>query len=320
MRRCRPKGKLRDMGILRAVCILGPTGSGKTEAALGLARHMPVTVINYDSRQLYADFPIITAQPEPHEQAQCPHKLYGFLPTSQAMSAARFAELARVEMAQAQEAGRMPVLVGGTGLYVKALECGLADIPPITPDVRQWVQERMSREGPNALHEDLAQADPETAARLHRNDTQRIARALEVYLGTGRTLSDWFREQKRGHTGVALCKVGVSTTLGELEPRLRSRIGVMLERGALEEVRHAWEHTPDREAPGYSGIGCAELLTHILGGMDFEAACDLWYRNTRAYAKRQLTWFAKEPGVRWIRAEGFARLPGLVRDFAPEGD
>jgi tRNA dimethylallyltransferase len=304
------------MGNMRAVCILGPTGSGKTEAALGLARHMPVTVINYDSRQLYTDFPIVTAQPEPHEQVQSPHRLYGFLPTSQAMSAAHFAELARLEMEQALKEGRMPVLVGGTGLYIKALECGLADIPPIEPEVRQWVLERMAREGPNALHEDLAQADPETAARLHPNDTQRISRALEVYLGTGRTLSDWFHEQKRGHTGVTLCKVGVSTTLGELEPRLRRRIGLMLQRGALEEVRMAWTHTPDREAPGYSGIGCAELLAHILGDLDFDAACELWYRNTRAYAKRQLTWFAKEPGVRWIRPEGLDRLPGLVGDFS----
>jgi len=308
------------MGMLRAVCILGPTGSGKTEAALGLARSMPVTVINYDSRQLYADFPIVTAQPEAHEQAQCPHRLYGFLPTAEAMSAARFAELARTEMAAAQEAGRVPVLVGGTGLYVKALEQGLADIPPIAPDVRQWVLERMGREGPNALHEDLAQADPETAARLHKNDTQRIARALEVFLGTGKPLSEWFHEQKRGHTGVDLCKVGVSTTLGELEPRLRKRITVMLERGAVDEVRRAWEHTPDREAPGYSGIGCAELLAHILGEADFEETCDLWYRNTRAYAKRQLTWFAKEPGVRWIRAEGFDRLPGLVRAWGADSE
>lgn len=303
------------MSILRAVCILGPTGSGKTEAALGLSRHMPVTVINYDSRQLYADFPIVTAQPEPHEQELCPHKLFGFLPTCEPMSAARFAELARVEMQMACDAGRVPVLVGGTGLYVKALEQGLADIPPVSPDVRQWVLERMAREGPNVLHEDLAQADPQSAARLHPNDTQRIARALEVYLGTGRTLSDWFHDQKRGNTGVALCKVGVSTTLGELEPRLRLRIGHMLERGALDEVRRAWGHTPDREAPGYSGIGCAELLAHILGEADFEATCDLWYRNTRSYAKRQLTWFAKEPDVRWMRVEGFDRLPGMVREF-----
>lgn len=306
--------------MLRAVCILGPTGSGKTEAALGLARSMPVTVINYDSRQLYADFPIVTAQPEAHEQAQCPHRLYGFLPTAEAMSAARFAELARKEISAAQEAGHVPVLVGGTGLYVKALEQGLADIPPIEPDVRQWVLERMGREGPNVLHEDLAQADPETAARLHRNDTQRIARALEVFLGTGKPLSAWFHEQKRGHTGVDLCKVGVSTTLGELEPRLRKRIAVMLERGAVDEVRRAWEHTPDREAPGFSGIGCAELLAHILGEADLVETCELWYRNTRAYAKRQLTWFAKEPGVRWIRAEGFDRLPGLVRTWGADSE
>lgn len=300
---------------LRAVCVLGPTGSGKTEAALVLARSMPVTVINYDSRQIYADFPIVTAQPEPHEVAQCPHELYGFLPTAQAMTAARFAELARERMAAAHEAGRVAVLVGGTGLYVRALEQGLADIPAVAPEVRAWVLERMAREGSRALHADLAKDDPETAARLHPNDTQRVARALEVLLGTGRTLSAWFAEQKRGGD-VALCKIGVSATLDELLPRLDARIARMLERGAVEEVRAAYAKTPDREAPGFTGIGCAELLAHILGEADLAETRARWLHNTRAYAKRQLTWFAKEKDVRWVRAEGFARLPGLVRAWA----
>lgn len=309
-----------DMTPLRAVCILGPTGSGKTEAALVLARSMPVTVINYDSRQIYADFPVVTAQPEPHEQAVCPHVLYGFLPTAEAMTAARFAELAREQIVAAHDTGRVAVLVGGTGLYVRALEHGLADIPPIAPEVRAWVLERMAREGSQALHADLAKGDPASAARLHPHDTQRIARALEVLLGTGRTLTDWFAEQKRGATGMELCKIGVSTTLDELEPRLGKRIEAMLERGAVEEVRRAFERTPDREAPGFTGIGCAELLAHILGETDLDAACALWRRNTRAYAKRQLTWFAKEEGVRWIRAEGFDRLPGLVRTWGADFD
>lgn len=303
------------MAQLRAVCILGPTGSGKTEAALALARAMPVVVVNYDSRQVYADFPIVTAQPEAHEQAVCPHRLYGFVPTAQPMTAARFAELAREEIAAALEQGRVPVLVGGTGLYVRALERGLAEIPPIAPEVRSWVLERMGREGSAALHADLAKGDPATAARLHPNDTQRIARALEVLLGTGRPLSAWFEEQRQGDQGVELCKIGISTTLRELEPRLKKRIGAMLERGALDEVRRAWEGCPDREAPGYSGIGCKELLAHILGEATLEDACDLWYRNTRAYAKRQLTWFAKEPEVRWLRVEGLGRLPELVRSW-----
>jgi len=306
------------MTVLRAVCILGPTGSGKTEAALVLARAMPATVINYDSRQIYADFPIVTAQPEPHESSQCPHVLYGVLPTSEVMTAARFAEMARAEITAAQEAGRVAVLVGGTGLYVRALEQGLADIPPIAPEVRQWVLERMVNEGSVALHADLAKADAASAARLHPHDTQRIARALEVFLGTGRTLTDWFAGQERGGTGVTLCKVGVSTTLGELEPRLGKRIETMLARGAVDEIQKAYERTPDREAPGFTGIGCAELLAHILGELELEAACELWRRNTRAYAKRQLTWFAKEQGVRWVRSEGFDRLPGLVRTWGAD--
>lgn len=303
------------MSGLRAVCILGPTGSGKTEAALALAGAMPVAVINYDSRQVYRDFPIVTAQPEAHEQDICPHRLYGFVPTAELMTAARFAELARGEIATAMGEGRTPVLVGGTGLYVRALERGLADIPPIPPEVRAWVLERMGREGPQALHADLAKGDAVTAARLHPNDTQRIARALEVLLGTGKPLSAWFEEQRSADEGVELCKIGISTTLRELEPRLKARIGVMLQRGALAEIRGAWEACPDREAPGYSGIGCKELLAHILGETTLEEACDLWYRNTRAYAKRQLTWFAKEPEVRWLRVEGLARLPELVRSW-----
>lgn len=300
---------------LRALCILGPTGSGKTEAALRLAEHLPVTVINFDSRQLYADFPIVTAQPEKHEQAACPHRLYGFLPTAESMTAARFAELAREQIALCLAEKQVPVLVGGTGLYVRALEHGLADIPPVQPEVRAWVLSRMDAEGPNALHADLAQSDPETASRLHPNDTQRIARALEVLLGTGRTLSDWIREQKSSKSAVTLRKIGVSATLDELEPRLRLRIDKMLERGALDEVRNAWLRTPDRSAPGYSGIGCTELLGHILGETDLDEARLLWYRNTRAYAKRQLTWFAKENGVRWVRNEGFNRLHELAEGW-----
>ncbi|SNR60049.1 tRNA dimethylallyltransferase [Humidesulfovibrio mexicanus] len=303
------------MTALRALCILGPTGSGKTEAALCLAERLPVTVINFDSRQLYADFPVITAQPEAHEQAACPHRLYGFLPTAESMTAARFAELAREEIARCLAEKRVPVLVGGTGLYVRALERGLADIPPVPQEVRAWVLSRMDAEGPNALHADLAQSDPETASRLHPNDTQRIARALEVLLGTGRTLSEWIREQKSTEPGVMLRKIGVSATLGELEPRLNLRIGNMLERGALNELREAWLRTPDRSAPGYSGIGCAELLAHVLGETDLDEARRLWFRNTRAYAKRQLTWFAKEGGVRWVRNEGFSRLHELAEGW-----
>lgn len=307
------------MSALRAVCILGPTGSGKTGAALALAQSsaegLPVTVINYDSRQVYADFPIVTAQPDEAERAVCPHELYGFLPTAEAMTAARFAELARAGIKAARAQGRVPVLVGGTGLYLRALEQGLADIPPVPDEVRAWVLGRMEREGSQALHDDLAQADPPTAARLHPNDTQRISRALEVFLGTGRPLSAWFADQKQGHTGVELCKVGLSFTLRELEPGLEKRIGLMLERGAVDEVRRAWEATPDRAAPGYSGIGCAELLMHLLDGLDLPDACGLWFRNTRAYAKRQLTWFAKEQGVRWVRPEGLPRLPDLVRSW-----
>lgn len=279
---------------LRVVCILGPTGTGKTRAALSLGQN--VEVVNFDSRQVYQDFPIITAQPTPEEQALAPHHLYGFLPTGEAMNAARMAELVVAAIRDISGRGRLPVLVGGTGLYLRVLLEGIAPVPEIPEAVRRRVQQWLEREGPQSLHASLCDVDPEYAARIHPNDSQRNARAQEVWLATGEPLSRWHSRTRPVASLNALC-LGVTVDLDELTPRLAARIDEMLQTGALEEARQAWTRCPDPSAPGWSGIGCAELLSWLRGQCTLEEARELWIRNTRAYAKRQITWCRKHKGL-----------------------
>lgn len=303
------QGTQRGKAPLRAVCILGPTGTGKTRAALSLGRS--VEVVNFDSRQVYEDFPIITAQPSSEERAQAPHHLYGFLPTTEAMNAARMADLA-AEAAQATAArGNLPVLVGGTGLYLRVLLEGIAPIPDISGEVRSAVLARLEREGPQRMHAELRDIDPDYAAVIHPNDSQRNARAMEVWLSTGRNMSWWHAQAVPAHSVEAL-RIGIVTDLDELTPRLAARIDEMIEQGALEEARRAYQKCSDPSAPGWSGIGCAELLTWLRGETSLAEVRDLWLRNTRAYAKRQMTWCRKERNLSLFDAGDFEGIAAEV--------
>lgn len=303
---------------LRALCVPGPTGAGKTAAAIALARDLGGGVVNFDSRQVYADFPIITAQPMPGERAACPHLLYGFLPTAESLSAAAFAGLARQAVVDLAARGLVPILVGGTGFYLRALLAPLAPIPPVPAEVRAAVLARWEAEGP-ALHGELARLDPPAAARIHPNDKQRIARALEVWQATGRTLTDWHREAAPG-PGWEVLHLGVALPADRLKERLAARISAMLQAGAVAEARAALARCPDRTAPGWTGIGCAELGAHLAGELDLDQACDLWLRNTRAYAKRQMTWFKRDAGIRWFEPGQEEALVASAQVFLGKGE
>lgn len=278
-------------------CISGPTGTGKTAAALALARTLPVTVINVDSRQVYADFPIITAQPSPEERAACPHALYGFLRAEERLGAGEYARLAGKAVREAVAAGRVPVLVGGTGLYFRALLEGLAPIPEIPPEIAAAWRERCRIEGSEALHALLTERDPLYAAKIHVRDRQRIIRALEVHAATGKPFS-WWHGRALPRSPYRPCSVGLDMRLEELEPLLARRIAIMVERGALEEARAALLRCPDPQAPGWSGIGCAEIFRYLSGQLTLETCRHLWLKNTRAYAKRQRTWFRADKSIR----------------------
>lgn len=284
------------------VSIMGPTGAGKTAAALALARRLPSAVVNTDSRQVYRDFPLITAQPSADERAVCPHLLYGFLPTRRAFGAGAFARAAAGRIASALGAGRLPLLVGGTGLYFRALLEGMAPIPPSPPELAAAWQRRCDEEGPQALHALLARSDPGYAAKIHPNDRQRITRALEVMDATGKPFS-WWHARPLPPPPYAALRLGVSLPMPELEKALAGRIDLMLERGALAEAEAALGRCPDPAAPGWSGIGCAELRGYLAGDLSLDECRALWLKNTRAYAKRQNTWFRADERIVWFRPE-----------------
>jgi tRNA dimethylallyltransferase len=299
----------------RVICICGPTGAGKTGASLAIARSVNGAVVNFDSRQVYADFPIITAQPSEAEQGVCPHLLYGFLPTTGQLSAPAWADMAASEIAALHGKGMTPILVGGTGFYLQALLEPLAPIPEIPQEVRQAVLDRCHELGPQLLHRELEQVDPKAAARIHPNDTQRVTRALEVYQATGESLSLWQAKPADNAPDYQVLRFGVGLDIKELEPLLDARIGAMLDAGALDEARAAWKHCPDRDAPGWSGIGCAEILAYMLGEIDFGEARKQWFKNTRAYAKRQMTWFKRDKSIHWYRPGDAVEMAGRAADF-----
>lgn len=297
------------------VCLLGPTGTGKTAAAIVIAQRINASVINFDSRQVYTDFPNITAQPDEDEQAACPHHLYGFLPTDEKMTAARFVDLAMKKIEEVRAEGRLPILVGGTGMYLKSLLSGIAPIPEIPEDIRTSVLARIKLEGPQKLHAELMINDPDYAAKIHPNDTQRNARAAEVFLATGKSMTWWHTHGEHTPAPYTALKIGMQIALDDLEPHLAKRIGVMIETGALDEARAATKINDDPKAPGWSGIGCAELLAYLKDEITLEEARQKWVKNTRAYAKRQITWFKKEADINWFSPGDNQAIADLVEKW-----
>ena len=279
------------------VCLSGPTGAGKTAAALALADALPISVINADSRQVYRDFPIITAQPSVEERARCPHLLYGFLPTEEKLGAGEYVRLAAAVIKEENEKGRLPVLVGGTGLYFKALLEGIAPIPDIPPDVAAHWQTRYEKEGGAALYALLAERDPIYAAKIHPHDRQRITRALAVWQATDKPFS-WWHARPLTPAPYTACKIGLELPMADLEISLKKRIELMLQAGALEEAKAALLRCPNPEAPGWSGIGCSETYAYLNGTINLDQCRSLWFKNTRAYAKRQNTWFRADRDIR----------------------
>lgn len=302
------------MNELSLLCLVGATGTGKTAAALALATQLGGGVVNFDSRQVYEGLDVVTAQPTAAERAVCPHALYGYLPLDVPVRAGAFSVEILGQARAYHERGLRPILVGGTGLYLRSLVDGLAPIPDIDPLIREEVVRECRIHGSQVLHGRLQGIDPDYAAKIHPNDPQRICRALEVFRATGRTLT-WWHGQTRRPAGLRVLKIGLEADLAALTPRLARRIDLMLEANALEEVRLAHARCPDRLAPGFSGIGCPELLSVLLDGVSLEDARRDWLRSTRAYAKRQLTWFRKDEDIFWHHPEDLDGMVARARRF-----
>lgn len=287
----------------KLICILGPTGSGKTAQSLAMAKAgLPVCIINADSRQLYKDFPIISAQPDEEEKNTCPHRLFGYLETTETSTAVDWLNKAKAEIRLAHENRQIPVLVGGTGFYFQSLLDGIVEIPDIPADIREACIQKIAELGSQTVYKELQQTDPEYAQKIHPNDRQRIARALEVFAATGKKFSDWHKETPQPKDFDVL-RIGIGLPLEELTPILYKRTALMLEKGALQEAEKALQNCPDTTAPGWTGIGCIELAGYLTGKISLDECKNLWNKNTRAYAKRQWTWFRPDSRIHWFRPE-----------------
>jgi tRNA dimethylallyltransferase len=276
----------------RAVLIAGPTASGKSALALAVAEQLDGVIINADSMQIYRDLRTLTARPSPDEEARVPHRLYGHVDAALDYSVGRYVTEAADALAHTARDSKLPIFVGGTGLYFKALTRGLAAMPPIPAPVRQAVRERLAAEGPEALYAELAQADARSAARLKPTDRQRIARALEVVLATGRPLSDWHAEKTAPLLDPAqIVKLFVSPDRAELYARIDARFDAMLTAGALDEVKQLATRQLDPQLPAMKAHGVPWLIRHLEGGITLEEASLQAKLDVRHYAKRQYTWF-----------------------------
>ncbi|MCQ4158319.1 tRNA (adenosine(37)-N6)-dimethylallyltransferase MiaA [Roseomonas sp. GC11] len=285
-----------------ALLVAGPTASGKSALALGLAERLGGTVINTDSMQVYAGLEILTAQPSAAEQAQAPHRLYGERDPAAAASAAWWRGRALAEMAVARAAGRLPILCGGTGMYFRALVAGIAEIPPIPEAARAEARGLLAGEGPAALHARLAAVDPETAARLRPSDSQRLARAWEVWRGTGRGLAAWQAQgQAAGQAGGQAEEHGpapwrfaallLDPPREALRAAIRRRWEVMMQAGAVEEVRALLARGLDPALPAMRAHGVPEIAAALAGRMTLAEAGERACLAIGQYTKRQATWF-----------------------------
>ena len=298
----------------KAVLIAGPTASGKSALALELAQKTGGAIINADSMQVYRDLRVITARPTPEEEAKVPHHLYGHVDAAVNFSAGHWVADAAAAIAEVRTQNRLPIFVGGSGLYFKALTRGLSAVPPIPPPIREGVRARLERDGVEALHAELAQRDPDTAERLKPRDRTRIARALEVVEATGRSLTDWHRE------GLPpLLPQGQSSALflapdrDQLYARIDARFDAMLNDGALEEVAALAARHLDPLLPAMKAHGVPALIEHLRGGITRAEAAAVGRVNTRHYAKRQFTWFRHQlPEFQWVKPDEAGEWLGNV--------
>lgn len=279
-----------------ALIVAGPTASGKSTLALMLAERLrgvtgldPV-IINADAMQCYRELRIITARPTPEDEDRAPHALYGVRPAAEPGSVAWWRDAALAAMTAARTQRRLPILTGGTGLYFASLTHGLAAIPPATPAARQEARQLLKEFGPAALHARLAEVDPETAARLRPTDSQRIARAWEVWRSTGRSLAVW-QSAASPPAPWRFTAILLDPPRPELRDAIATRLAAMLRSGALEEVRALLDLNLDPALPAMRAHGVPELAAHLRGGLTLEQAARRIELVTGQYTKRQGTWF-----------------------------
>jgi tRNA dimethylallyltransferase len=273
------------------IVVAGPTASGKSDLALRIAEAECGVIINADSMQLYRDLPLLTARPTPEDEARAPHRLYGILDAADPASLGRWLELAAAAIGEALADPRPAIVVGGTGLYLHALLHGLAPVPDIPSGMRTAARRRLAELGPAALHGELAALDPVMAARLRPTDRQRLLRAYEVVVATGRSLAAW-QEAPPLCVNLPARRLGLALVppRAALYERIERRLREMVERGALQELKALHRRSLRADLPLLKAVAVPELLAHLSGRVDLDTALDRAVIQSRRHAKRQLTW------------------------------
>lgn len=305
------------VSMLRAVVIIGPTAVGKSEVGLVLAERWGGEIVSADALQAYRGLEIGTAKPSVEERRRVRHHLVDFLDPEEPYSAGQFAERARGAIEEISARGAVPIVVGGSGLYLRALLEGLAPIPPVPVDVRRRIEARLAAEGLPALRRELARVDPAAAARIADGDPQRTQRALEVFEATGRPLSSWWREA--AELAVPAQVFGLTLPRALLYDRIAGRVRRMVEMGWVDEVERLLRSGISRTCPAFQAIGYREVARHLDGEWPVEETVEVIVRRTRHYAKRQMTWFRRMPDVVWIEELGLDdRIASIQRVLAGE--
>jgi len=303
---------------LPLVVICGPTGVGKTAAALEVARRFPAEVISADSRQVYRGMDIGTAKASPAEQAQIRHHLIDVADPDQEFTAADFAEHGRRIARTVASGGHLPLVVGGTGLYIRALTEGLLDAPGADPALRAKLHAREKKEGRGTLHHLLQQIDSAAAARIHPNNTVKLVRALEVHALTGSTISELQQRHAFNDRPFRTLKIGLDLERSTLFERIDRRVLQMVEEGLFAEVAKLLASGYTSKLKVMQTLGYAESHLYLQGVVSREEAISLIQRNTRRYAKRQLTWFRADPEIIWVDSlKESARILTLIDHFYP---
>lgn len=302
-----------------ALFIMGPTASGKTSLAVELMKHFPIEIISVDSALIYTDMNIGTAKPDKATLEQAPHRLIDFLDPSQTYSAADFRQDALREMQHITANGNIPVLVGGTMLYYRALENDLAKLPSANPDIRKKINQQALEKGWDAMHQQLTKIDPESAARIHPNDTQRIQRALEVYEISGENLTTLHKAAKHDALPYHLLKIAlIPENRDWLRERAATRFNQMIEDGFMVEIQQLFDRRDlNPDLPSMRCVGYRQAWHYLNGNIDFNEMKKRVIVATRQLAKRQMTWLRSEKEVSRYDAQHYdlSSIIGEIRHF-----
>ena len=305
---------------MKIIIISGPTATGKTATALSVAKTFGAEIINADSMQVYRYLDIGTAKPTREEQQKVPHHLLDVVEPDDPYHAGRFQSDADVLISDLGSRQKLPLIVGGTGLYIRSLLYGLCDLPEIQPEIRQQVQKELEKDGVESLYQHLKKVDPLVAGRLAPRDQVRIFRALEVYLATGRSIS-YFQEQHRfSRPKYSFLHLYLACERTTLRQRIADRVQQMMTHGFLAEIRNLLDKGYSPELKSLQSIGYRQLILHLQGVLSLDEALRLIVRDTRRYAKRQNTWFSRVPGIKIVNENERQYIPQLIHSFLAAED